>query len=118
MSVEAIAAPTSATPRPPLQNLAFCGIAWALLLCCGALLATGLLVGARVSTYDELQRAVASGDVRSALVTGGPADGFRGRQSVTVHWRDGVVHHQAAVVEQHPLRWTVTPEGWPVVYSV
>ncbi|KQW48771.1 hypothetical protein ASC77_08535 [Nocardioides sp. Root1257] len=115
--MEAIAAPTR-TPPAPLRGLAFCGIAWALLLSCVALLATGLLVGERVSTYDALQRAVARGDVHSVVVTGGMSEAFRGRQSVTVHWQEGAVHHQAPLVEQHPLRWTVTRQGLPVVFSV
>lgn len=117
MAVEAIAAPTR-TPPAPLRGLASCGIAWALLLCCGALLATGLLVGERVSTYDALQRAVARGDVHSVVVTGGTSEPFLGRQSVTVHWQEGAVHRQAPLVEQHPLRRTVTPQGLPVVFSV
>ncbi|GAA1760098.1 hypothetical protein GCM10009795_003090 [Nocardioides hankookensis] len=118
MTLEAIAAPVRTTPPQPLRHLAFCGIAWALLLCSAALLATGLLAGERASTYDELQHAVASGDVRSVVVTGGISESFRGRQGVTVHWREGAIGHQATVIEQHPLRWTVTPAGLPVVYSV
>jgi hypothetical protein len=114
MSTEAVEAPA----RRPLGNLAFCGIAWALLICCLALLATGLVVGERISTYDELRAAVSAGDVDSITVTGGMAEGYRGRQGVTVHWRDGVFLYQAPVIEQHPLRRTTTRHGVPIVYSV
>ncbi|GAA4710247.1 hypothetical protein [Nocardioides conyzicola] len=118
MSAEAIAAPTTRQRRPRLGDLAHCGIAWALLICCVALLVTGLVVGERTSSYGDLRAAVARGDVDSVVVTGGMAESYIGRQDVTVHWRDGVFRYQAQVVEQHPQRRTETRAGRPVVYSV
>lgn len=117
MSTEAIAAPTRPTPAR-LSDLASCGIAWALLICCFGLLVTGLVVGERTSTYGELRQAVASGDVGSVVVTGGTTAPFLGRVTPTVHWRDGLFRYQAPVVEQHPQRRTETRAGVPVVYSV
>jgi len=111
MSTEAIAAPA----RPARAGAA---IAWALLICCFALLIIGLVLGERTSTYGELRQDVASGDVDSVVVTGGTTAPFIGRMTATVHWRDGLFRYQAPVVEQHPQRRTETRAGVPVVYSV
>jgi hypothetical protein len=117
MGAEVTEAPIRPVPAR-LGNLAFCGIAWALLICCFALLVIGLVVGERTSSYDELRQAVASGDVDSVVVTGGTTAPFLGRASATVHWRDGLFRYHAPVVEQHPQRRTATRTGVPVVYSV
>ena len=117
MSSEAVTAPARPA-RAELSGLAWCGIAWALLVCCFALLVTGLVVGERTSSYNGLRDAVASGDVDSVVVTGGTTAPFLGRASVRVHWREGIFRYQASVVEQHPQRRTQTRAGVPVVYSV
>jgi hypothetical protein len=114
---EAVAVPTTSTVgRGPNVVAAVSG--WLLLVACVGLLLTGLVEGERPSTYGELRQAVAAGDVDEVVVTGGMAGGYRGRQGVTVHWREGIFRHQARVVEQHPQRGTATRAGVPVVYSV
>jgi hypothetical protein len=106
-----------APPRREPRMLAAVS-AWLLLAACLVLLVIGLVAGERVSTYDELRAAVAAGDVDEVVVTGGLDGGFIGRQTVTVHWREGVFRYQAPAVEQHPQRRTDTRAGVAVVDSV
>jgi hypothetical protein len=109
-------APAGTVARGPNVVAAIGG--WLLLAACLGLLVAGLVEGERVSTYAQLRQAVAAGDVDEVVVTGGMAEGYQGRQGVTVHWREGILRHQARVVEQHPQRRTATRAGVPVVYSV
>lgn len=62
------------------------------------------VVGARESSFHDLERAVAAGEVDEVRVEGGLPPGSRGHATVRVTWRTGLVADTTRVREQRPLR--------------
>ncbi|TNM70280.1 hypothetical protein FHN55_00940 [Streptomyces sp. NP160] len=83
--------PTSPRPLHWTDRLRWVlGVGWV------ALLVSGVAAGARVSTFDEVRSAVASGEVREVTVAGRPPSGG-GWAEQEVTWREGVARHRAVV---------------------
>lgn len=90
---------------------------WTLLGACLGLVVLGLVAGERTTSYADLRRAVASGDVDHVTVSQGSSGEFQGRASVEVYWRTWSGWRVARAIEQHPVRRDRI-DGVPVVYDV
>jgi hypothetical protein len=99
-AVETATAPPRRDPWTPAARR------WRLVLVLGWLFLVGaaLVGGARQSTFADLQRAVASGDVTEVQVGGGMEDGARGFATVELSWRDDLIRYQTSVIEARPFK--------------
>jgi hypothetical protein len=81
-------------------------VGWALLVGGLLVIAAGVFVGERESSYAALSHGVATGDAKVVRVSGGFSDeaGVTGHAALALHWRDGLFRYHADVREARPLR--------------
>lgn len=111
MSVTDTSPPVAAPPDPTRWQVSARGLWLALVLGWVAMVVVLLTVGARPSSFNDLERAVAAGQVDEVLVEGGLGPDGRGIATVTVSWRDGLVDDTTQVMEARPrsLGWREGP---------
>lgn len=95
---ETAGAPATRWPRWALTRW----VGWALLACFALLVVVAAVTGERVSSYDDLRHAVASGDVDEVTVTGGLSANAHGASTVEVRWSSGLIDRVSTVVEARP----------------
>lgn len=93
-----------ARPAPPPWGPGARRAGWILLLGWALLLGGAVLLGERSSSFADLERAVASGEVQVVEVAGGLTPGARGFSVAEVHWRDGMLGYSTQVVETRSRR--------------
>ncbi len=86
-------------PRRTRSERAWDGVRYGLLAGWLLILVAGVLDGEKASSWWDVQEAVRSGEVESVRVSGELSETSTGHSTVTVHWREGWLGHQAQVVQ-------------------
>ncbi|WP_244929571.1 hypothetical protein [Nocardioides sp. W7] len=94
--------PVEASSGPTPWHVAARCLWLALVLGWVALAAVVPVVGARSTSFDDLERAVAAGEVDEVRVAGGLGPGSQGFATVRVTWRDGLIGDTTQVLEARP----------------
>jgi hypothetical protein len=103
--------PAVAPPEPARWHVSARCLWLALVLGWVAMVVVALVAGARPATFNDLERAVAAGQVDEVWVEGGLGPSGRGFAVATVSWRYGPIEDTTQVLEARPrsLGWREGP---------